>query len=86
MNVGGLRPHSALSADHLLHRAFFHFSPHFQNDDFTVFSALDFGSVAMFQYGAHRLNYIVRQRLFTSARIPAKQEQICFICQDPPVM
>ena len=63
-----------------------HISPHFQNDDFTVLSALDLGCVAMFQYGAHSFNYIVRQRPFTSARIPAKQEQICFICQDPPVM
>lgn len=40
----------------------------------------------MFQYGAHSFNYIVWQRPFTSARILAKQEQICFICQDPPVM
>nr|UWG30227.1 MAG: hypothetical protein [Bacteriophage sp.] len=30
----------------MLYRTAFHFSPHFQNDDFTVFSALDFGGVA----------------------------------------
>ena len=66
-SIDSLRPHSALGADHLLHRAFFHFSPHFQNDDFTVLFRRLISAMLPCSSMARTASIIVRQRPFTSS-------------------